>query len=212
MSSIFTRIGQSLEPVHYSVIVSIAEIYNECVRDLLEPSQANLQIINKGKHGTKIRGLTEYLCADEQEVYQLVDIGNKNRAVGNNNVNLKSSRSHTIVTIQIVISADSKAANKIGKLQLVDLAGSERVSKTLAVGKNLLEAKNINQSLSTLGRLINAFNDPLCSHLPYRESKLTRILADSIGGNSKTCMIVTVSPHSDNQFETLSTLRYGAKA
>ena len=187
-----------MEAVEYSVIVSIAEIYNECVKDLLEPSQANLQIINKGKQGTKIRGLTEYLCVDEQEVYQLIDIGNKNRAVDNNKVNLKSSRSHTIVTIQIIISTDSKGTNKIGKLQLVDLAGSERVSKTLAVGKNLLEAKNINQSLSTLGRLINAFNDPLCQHLPYRESKLTRILADSIGGNSKTCMIVTVSPHADN--------------
>ena len=125
---------------------------------------------------------------------------------------MRSSRSHTIMTIQIVMNDEINGCNKIGKLQLVDLAGSERCAKTLAHGTGLAEAKSINQSLSTLGRLINAFNDPYAQHLPYRESKLTRILADSLGGNSKTCMIVTVSPHVQNKHESLSTLRYGSKA
>ncbi len=93
------------------------------------------------------------------------------------------------------------------------MAGSERISKTgCSNGKKLSEAKSINQSLSTLGRLINAYNDPNTSHIPYRDSKLTRILSESLGGNSKTCMIVTVSPHPLNKHETLSTLRYGSRA
>jgi len=102
------------------------------VNDLLEPSQKNLQIVFKGKDENKIRGLTEFLCEDESQVYQLIDLGNKNRAVDNNNMNLKSSRGHTIVTIQIVISSEIEGTTKIGKLQLVDLAGSERISKTQA--------------------------------------------------------------------------------
>lgn len=101
---------------------------------------------------------------------------------------------------------------KRGKLHLVDLAGSEKISKTGAVGNLLDEAKSINQSLTTLGRVIVALTDRSITHIPYRESKLTRILSESLGGNSKTCMIITVSPHPINDQETLSTLRYGARA
>lgn len=156
--------------------------------------------------------ISEYLCSDEHEVYQLIDIGNKNRAVGCNRMNQKSSRSHTIMTISVIMTNINDGQVKQGKLHLVDLAGSERTSKTGAQGKKLAEATSINQSLTTLGRLINAFNDPYAQHFPYRESKLTRILADSLGGNSKTCMIVTVSQHPQNKHETLSTLRYGSRA
>jgi kinesin family protein 5 len=101
---------------------------------------------------------------------------------------------------------------KTGKLYLVDLAGSEKISKTGAEGQTLEEAKNINQSLSTLGKVIVALTDKKIHHIPYRESKLTRILSESLGGNSKTCLIITCSPHPYNELETLSTLRFGARA
>jgi kinesin family protein 5 len=101
---------------------------------------------------------------------------------------------------------------KVGKLFLVDLAGSEKISKTGAQGTVLEEAKNINKSLTTLGKVIVALTDKKVSHIPYRESKLTRILSESLGGNSKTLLIITCSPHPFNDAETLSTLRFGARA
>jgi len=101
---------------------------------------------------------------------------------------------------------------KTGKLYLVDLAGSEKIGKTGAVGQTLEEAKSINKSLTTLGKVIVALTDKKATHIPYRESKLTRILSESLGGNSKTCLIITLSPHPFNDAETLSTLRFGARA
>jgi kinesin family protein 5 len=101
---------------------------------------------------------------------------------------------------------------KTGKLYLVDLAGSEKVGKTGAAGQTLEEAKSINKSLTTLGKVIVALTDKKATHIPYRESKLTRILTESLGGNSKTCLIVTCSPHPYNDAETLSTLRFGQRA
>lgn len=212
MSNLFARIENDQGSNKYSVIVSIAEIYKESIKDLLDPAKTNLRIVKSKSRGTIIKDVTEYLCADELEVFQLLDMGNRNRAVASNRMNQNSSRSHTILTITILMTSLIDGTSQNGKLHLVDLAGSERVSKTGVKGKMLAEAKSINQSLSTLGRLINAFNDPAAGHIPYRESKLTRILADSLGGNSKTCMIVTVSPHPQNRSETLSTLRYGSRA
>jgi kinesin family member 5 len=101
---------------------------------------------------------------------------------------------------------------KTGKLYLVDLAGSEKIAKTGAAGQTLKEAQNINLSLTTLGKVIVALTDKKATHVPYRESKLTRILSESLGGNSKTCLIVTCSPHPYNDAETLSTLRFGQRA
>ena len=101
---------------------------------------------------------------------------------------------------------------KVGKLYLVDLAGSEKIGKTGAQGQTLEEAKSINKSLTTLGKVIVALTDKKATHIPYRESKLTRILTESLGGNSKTCLIVTCSPHPFNDAESLSTLRFGARA
>ena len=103
-------------------------------------------------------------------------------------------------------------SSKTGKLYLVDLAGSEKVSKTGAQGQTLKEANNINKSLTTLGKVIVALTDKKVSHIPYRESKLTRILSESLGGNSRTCLIITMSPHVFNEAETLSSLRFGARA
>jgi len=105
-----------------------------------------------------------------------------------------------------------EGSQKTGKLYLVDLAGSEKISKTGAQVQTLEEAKNINKSLTTLGKVIYALTDRKSFHIPYRESKLTRILTESLGGNSKTCLIITTSPHPFNDSETLSTLRFGARA
>ena len=105
--------------------------------------------------------------------------------------------------------SSGKSQIKVGKLNLVDLAGSEKISKTGATGTTLDEAKMINKSLTTLGKVITALTDKKSSHVPYRESKLTRILQESLGGNSRTCLIITASPHPYNEMETLGTLRFG---
>ena len=123
-----------------------------------------------------------------------------------------SSRSHALFILTITMDNRDDGSCKVGKLFLVDLAGSEKISKTGAQGQVLEEAKNINKSLTTLGKVIVALTDKKVSHIPYRESKLTRILSESLGGNSKTLLIVTCSPHPYNDSETLSTLRFGARA
>ena len=127
-------------------------------------------------------------------------------------LNLGSSRSHSVFTITVLQKDVVTSATKSGKLVLVDLAGSEKVRKTNATGPQLEEAKMINKSLSALSGVINALTDQNKSHIPYRDSKLTRILQDSLGGNSKTALIISVSPYSYNSSETLSTLRFGYQA
>jgi kinesin family protein 5 len=139
-------------------------------------------------------------------------VGNKNRSVASTLMNSESSRSHSMVTLTIIMNNTEDGSCKTGKLNLVDLAGSEKISKTGAAGQTLEEAKNINKSLTTLGKVIVALTDRKATHIPYRESKLTRILTESLGGNSKTCLIITMSPHPFNESETLSTLRFGARA
>lgn len=139
-------------------------------------------------------------------------IGNGNRAIAATKMNDQSSRSHSLFILTIVMSNNADGSCKTGKLFLVDLAGSEKISKTGAVGSTLEEAKSINLSLTTLSKVISALTDKKSAHIPYRESKLTRILSESLGGNSKTCLIITMSPHPYNDAETLGTLRFGAKA
>ena len=141
--------------------------------------------------------------------------GNLNRHVGATNMNEHSSRSHSVFTITVESSemgADGKAHIKVGKLNIVDLAGSERQSKTGATGERLKEATKINLSLSTLCHVISSLTDPKCTYIPYRDSKLTRILQDSLGGNTKTVMIANCGPADYNVDETISTLRYASRA
>ena len=141
--------------------------------------------------------------------------GNQNRSVGATQMNERSSRSHSIFTVTVERSEkDSNGEEHIraGKLHLVDLAGSERQAKTGATGDRLKEATKINLSLSALGNVISALVDGKSSHIPYRDSKLTRLLQDSLGGNARTLMIATMSPASYNYDETLSTLRYANRA
>merc|ERR1712025_797131 len=142
-------------------------------------------------------------------------VGNNNRSVGATEMNLHSSRSHAIFIVTIECSdegADGENHIRVGKLNLVDLAGSERQSKTGATGERLKEATKINLSLSALGNVISALVDGKSGHIPYRDSKLTRLLQDSLGGNTKTLMIANLGPADYNYDETLSTLRYANRA
>lgn len=178
----------------------------------MNPKQDNLKIHEEKGKGVYIDGLTENYCCDEDEVYQMINQGQKNRSIASTNMNSESSRSHSLTIVTLIMNNQEDSSCKTGKLYLVDLAGSEKISKTGAQGQTLEEAKKINQSLTTLGKVIVALTDKKITHIPYRESKLTRVLSESLGGNSKTCLIVTCSPHPYNEAETLSTLRFGQRA
>jgi kinesin family protein 3/17 len=163
-----------------------------------------------------VKDLTCKICKSIPEIEKLMDIGNANRVVGETAMNATSSRSHSIFTIYVETSEEDEKTGesriKAGKLNLVDLAGSERQSKTKAEGTRLKEATKINLSLSALGNVISSLVDGKSGHIPYRDSKLTRLLQDSLGGNTKTCMIAALSPADYNYEETLSTLRYATRA
>lgn len=149
------------------------------------------------------------------ELMTFMNVGNKNRSVGETLMNKDSSRSHSIFMLFIETAEKSPTGEDryvAGKLNLVDLAGSERISKTGAAGDRLKEAQKINLSLSALGNVISALVDGKTQHIPYRDSKLTRLLQDSLGGNTKTVMIANCSPADYNFDETLSTLRYASRA
>jgi len=131
-------------------------------------------------------------------VYDIMKQGNSNRSIASTLMNAESSRSHSIFILTITQNNLEDLSQKTGKLYLVDLAGSEKISKTGASGTTLEEAKTINRSLTSLGMVIYALTDKKTQHIPYRDSKLTRILTESLGGNSKTCLIITCSPHPFN--------------
>lgn len=212
ITTVFTDIAAASEHVEFSVKVGYCEIYLEKIKDLLNPAKNNLKVHEDKVRGVFIADLTEEYVSDEQEVYNLMKIGQSNREVGFTLMNEGSSRSHSLFILTITQNNTSDFSAKSGKLYLVDLAGSEKVGKTGAEGKRLDEAKNINKSLSALGQVINALTDGKSSHVPYRDSKLTRVLQDSLGGNSKTALIITASPSAYNEPETISTLRFGIRA
>ena len=138
--------------------------------------------------------------------------GQEIRSVGSTTMNVESSRSHSIFQLCITQKNTVTGSTKTGKLSLVDLAGSEKAGKTGATGQTLEEAKKINKSLSCLGNVINSLTDGKSLHIPYRDSKLTRILQESLGGNARTSLIINCSPSPYNELETLSTLRFGVRA
>jgi kinesin family protein 5 len=162
--------------------------------------------------GIYIAGVTEEYVTSQEELLGIMSAGAMNRAVAATGMNEGSSRSHSVFTITISQRDVTTASTKAGKLVLVDLAGSEMVRKTNASGQQLEEAKTINKSLSALGQVIMALTDEKATHVPYRDSKLTRILQDSLGGNSRTVLIVACSPSSYNAPETVSTMRFGMRA
>ncbi|XP_026725612.1 kinesin-like protein KIF3A [Trichoplusia ni] len=213
---IFSHIASAKEDEKFLVCVTYLEIYNEEVRDLLgnNPHQS-LEVKERPDIGVFVKDLTGYVVHNADELEKIMAVGNKNRHIGATAMNTESSRSHAIFSITVESSkkgGDGKMHVKMGKLHLVDLAGSERQSKTHATGTRLKEATKINQSLSVLGNVISALVDGKSTHIPYRNSKLTRLLQDSLGGNSKTVMIATIGPADTNYVETISTLRYANRA
>jgi hypothetical protein len=185
--------------IRYLVRASFYELYNEEIRDLLSPNSQKKLEIKENQSGVYVKDGTSFVVENKTELLKLVEQGNSRRAVAATAMNSVSSRSHSIFSITIEMAEkDPDVADKeiirMGKLHLVDLAGSERQSKTLATGDRLKEAAKINLSLSCLGNVISALVDGKSTHIPYRDSKLTRLLQDSLGGNSKTLMIAAVSP------------------
>ncbi|XP_071420412.1 kinesin-like protein KIF11 isoform X4 [Pithys albifrons albifrons] len=203
----------------FSVKVSLLEIYNEELFDLLNPTPdvgERLQMFDdpRNRRGVIIKGLEEVTVHNKNQVYQILERGAAKRTTAATYMNAYSSRSHSVFSITIHMketTIEGEELVKIGKLNLVDLAGSENIGRSGAVDKRAREAGNINQSLLTLGRVITALVER-APHIPYRESKLTRILQDSLGGRTKTSIIATVSPASINLEETLSTLEYAHRA
>eukprot|EP00439_Symbiodinium_sp_Y106_P027874 s3699_g3.t1 len=232
--SIFDGIDHAADYIEFLVKVSIVEIYNERIRDLLDPKKDNLKIHEDKARGVFIGEVTETYVGSEQEIFDIMKAGKYNRAVAETNLNEHSSRSHLIFMLTIEQKNLHDRSVKVGKLHLVDLAGSEKVAKTGASGERLDEAKNINRSLSALGNVINALTDRKSNHVPYRDSKLSRVLQESLGGNAKTSLIITCSPSYFNEQdmqgesrvllsgafgcrsmacqETVSTLRFGQRA
>ncbi|KAK4172152.1 P-loop containing nucleoside triphosphate hydrolase protein [Triangularia setosa] len=212
VEQIFSQIMSSPANIEYTVRVSYMEIYMERIRDLLQPQNDNLPVHEEKSRGVYVKGLLEIYVSSVQEVFEVMRRGGNARAVAATNMNQESSRSHSIFVVTITQKNVETGSAKSGQLFLVDLAGSEKVGKTGASGQTLEEAKKINKSLSALGMVINALTDGKSSHVPYRDSKLTRILQESLGGNSRTTLIINCSPSSYNDAETLSTLRFGMRA
>ncbi|GAB6032934.1 Kinesin-like protein kif3a [Chamberlinius hualienensis] len=213
---VFGHIAKAGDDKKFLVRVSYLEIYNEEIRDLLSKDQnARLEVKERPDVGVYVKDLSAFVVNNADDMDRITTLGNKHRAVATTNMNTHSSRSHAIFSITVENSEkgiDGKQHLRMGKLHLVDLAGSERQSKTGVIGQRFKEATKINLSLSTLGNVISALVDGKSTHVPYRNSKLTRLLQDSLGGNSKTVMIANVGPADYNHDETISTLRYANRA
>ena len=222
---IFRRISENKDPeLTYSVEVSMLEVYMEKIHDLFDPK-------NGGKNGLKLRenpnigvyvqGLEARLVKSYDEITNWMEIGISNRTKASTQMNADSSRAHTLLEVTVKQTrckkGEKKGQVKKSKINLVDLAGSERLNKTGASGKTMKEGQKINLSLTTLGRVItqlaiNSDETKKASPVPYRESKLTYLLKNSLGGNSKTIMIAAIAPSNVNYDETLGTLRYASRA
>ncbi|XP_076920105.1 kinesin-like protein KIN-12B [Bidens hawaiensis] len=203
----------------YQCRCSFLEIYNEQITDLLDPTQKNLQIREDIKTGVYVENLTEESVCSIKDVTQLLKKGLSNRRTGATSINMESSRSHSVFTCVVESrckSMDGLSSFKTSRINLVDLAGSERQKLTRAAGERLKEAGNINRSLSQLGNLINILAEVSQSgkqrHIPYRDSKLTFLLQESLGGNAKLAMVCAISPAQSCKSETLSTLRFAQRA
>ncbi|CAH2050780.1 unnamed protein product, partial [Iphiclides podalirius] len=224
--ALFERIAKQQSPpaLTYKVEVSYMEIYNERVHDLLDPetTRRSLRVREHAVLGPYVDGLSQLAVTSFQDIDNLMTEGNKSRTVAATNMNSESSRSHAVFSVVLTQTlcdaATGVTGEKVARLSLVDLAGSERAVKTGAVGDRLKEGSNINKSLTTLGLVISKLADQSSGKnnkdkfVPYRDSVLTWLLKDNLGGNSKTVMVATLSPAADNYEETLSTLRYADRA
>ncbi|XP_015667511.1 kinesin-1 heavy chain isoform X1 [Protobothrops mucrosquamatus] len=211
VQDIFNYIYSMDENLEFHIKVSYFEIYLDKIRDLLDVSKTNLSVHEDKNRVPYVKGCTERFVCSPDEVMDTIDEGKSNRHVAVTNMNEHSSRSHSIFLINVKQENTQTEQKLSGKLFLVDLAGSEKVSKTGAEGAVLDEAKNINKSLSALGNVISALAEN-STYVPYRDSKMTRILQDSLGGNCRTTIVICCSPSSYNESETKSTLLFGQRA
>ena len=213
--ALFRACSEAPSQIEFAIKVSFVEIYMERIRDLLDvfgQKRTNLQIRQDPNLGVHVAGCTESFVTNEEELLRCLTSGHKSRATAATGMNEGSSRSHSVLSITVMQRNIETETKRVGKLVLVDLAGSEMVRKTHAAGQQLEEAKVINKSLSALGQVIYALTDEKKAHIPYRNSKLTRMLQDSLGGNAKTALIVAVSGSTENYSETLSTMKFGQRA
>ncbi|KAI3384448.1 hypothetical protein SNEBB_001283 [Seison nebaliae] len=219
--TIFTEIAAKTEDAQYEVSFSMLEIYCEVVRDLLDSKSSNkhgLKIRFHPKKGFYVEKLRQELVANYQDIEKLMELGTSNRTVASTKMNATSSRAHTIVTLKLVQKYKNAAGQETAKssiTNLVDLAGSERAENTGATGDRLKEGAAINLSLSSLGNVISALAEQAEGkniRVPFRDSALTKLLMNALGGNSKTIMIAAISPADINYDESLSTLRYADRA
>ena len=210
VEDIFNYVEKADDNIDFQFKLSVLEIYKEVMYDLLTQQIGDIKIQENPETGIVIEGLSEVYLSSIDEFFEYVDLSQSNRKVAETKLNHNSSRSHCILILEVTQSFKKEKLIKKGTLNLVDLAGSEKVSKTGAVGLTLEEAKKINLSLSTLGNVIHALTHK-SEHIPYRDSKLTRLLKESLGGNYKTSLIVTCSPHSYNLDEVISSLLFAKR-
>ena len=211
VNDIFNHIFTMEMNLEFHIKVSYYEIYMDKIRDLLDVSKVNLSVHEDKNRVPFVKGATERFVSSPEEVFEVIEEGKSNRHIAVTNMNEHSSRSHSVFLINVKQENLENQKKLSGKLYLVDLAGSEKVSKTGAEGTVLDEAKNINKSLSALGNVISALADGNKTHIPYRDSKLTRILQESLGGNARTTIVICCSPASFNESETKSTLEFGKR-
>jgi len=211
---IFDYMAANSDSQQFLVTVTYVEIYNDEIRDLLAAQQVPLKIREDPAHGITIKGVVTHKVNDIEDLRTLIKYGKKNRKVRKTNMNAESSRSHSILTVcvETLSKIDGQEHVRSARLNLVDLAGSERVAKTGAEGVGFLEGVNINYELMILGNCISALTSKGQTHIPYRDSKLTMLLRDSLGGNARTLMIAALGPADYNFSETMSTLRYAERA
>src|SRR6201989_771456 len=218
MQELFERIQDLQDEKVIEISLSYLEIYNETIRDLLVPggSKQGLMLREDANQAVSVAGLSSHHPQDVQQVMDMIVKGNEYRTISPTEANATSSRSHAVLQINVAQkdrNANIDEPHTMATLSIIDLAGSEGASATKNRGARLTEGANINKSLLSLGSCINALCDPRKrNHVPYRNSKLTRLLKFSLGGNCKTVMIVCVSPSSIHYDETQNTLRYANRA
>ncbi|KAF8099387.1 hypothetical protein N665_0245s0064 [Sinapis alba] len=212
LADLFLLSNQRKDTTSYQISVQMLEIYNEQVRDLLatDGQTKRLEIRNNSQNGINVPEASLMPVSTTDDVIQLMDLGHMNRAVSSTAMNDRSSRSHSCVTVHVQGRDLTSGTILHGSMHLVDLAGSERVDKSEVTGDRLKEAQHINKSLSALGDVISSLSQKT-SHVPYRNSKLTQLLQDSLGGSAKTLMFVHISPEADTLGEAISTLKFAER-
>ncbi|XP_018569213.1 kinesin-like protein KIF18A isoform X2 [Anoplophora glabripennis] len=210
MTELFRKRDELTIEREFELGITYLEVYNELVKDLLNPGSP-LQLREDGKYGVMVAGIKVHKIQKPEELFSLLDYGNKNRTQHPTDANAESSRSHAVFQVYLHMTIKGTGEVQTAKLSMIDLAGSERGSATGYVGARFTEGANINKSLLALGNCINSLADGQ-RHVPYRDSKLTRLLKDSLGGNCQTVMIANVSPSSLSFEDTYNTLKYATRA